>query len=299
MKLIGHKKAKEKLSKYFKSTPHSDAFIFYGSVGVGKSTAAMVLAQSILCKRGHFMDPCEKCNDCVNCEKGNHPSIIKIGKDEALHIKREEVFSALEEVRMKTGRPRFIIIDNAERLNPASANLLLKTLEEPPPKTFFILITAELHSLLPTIRSRCKSIYFAPLSEEETKEVLKRHNVDTNPTLLSLAEGSPGTALKFSTSLSEEIETLEEIKKFLKKPEIEKMYTISYKLSSRRRAIDAMELLRLWMIRVWGNTLDNRKKFILMIDRIGEAIRELKNNANRSLTITKMLIDLAKISTSS
>ncbi|MCK5271159.1 MAG: AAA family ATPase [Sedimentisphaerales bacterium] len=159
--------------------PHS--YIFHGPEGVGKSLLARQWAKLLLCPQpvrlNEIDDCCDQCHDCRMVEADTHPDLHIINRDLArftsqkrtrqlvnlpIDVIREFVIKPAGVVPNR-GRARVFIIEESETMNPASQNALLKTLEEPPPETFLILITSHPERFLPTVRSRCQSVRFGPL----------------------------------------------------------------------------------------------------------------------------------------
>lgn len=146
--------------------------------------------------------PCGTCATCRSIERGDHADVITVGPDPKRKTPTITVAQIREVVRQVgyhryTGRRRFVIIDPAEAMAAPSANALLKTLEEPPDGTGFILIAHGASALLPTIVSRCQRVRFTavPVAELEAWLVGRGHPADEARTLARLALGRPGAAL--------------------------------------------------------------------------------------------------------
>jgi len=149
--------------------PH--AYLFTGPPGAGKYTTALALAAAMNCERA----PGEGCGACGPCERiaaGVHPDVQTLerqGPSQTIPIEviRKQVIPALG-LPPHEGRARLYLIEEATSLLDPAANALLKTLEEPPARTHFILCTGSPGELLPTIRSRCQRIIFQPPAVEES-----------------------------------------------------------------------------------------------------------------------------------
>jgi DNA polymerase-3 subunit delta' len=164
----------------------ASSFLFAGPPGVGKRTFALKLAQALLCQTHaeELLDPCEHCPSCQQVEAGTHPDVILVAKraDKA-NILMESIVGD-DEHRMQAGllhdislKPfmggrKIAIIDDADYLKAEGANALLKTLEEPPPRSVLILIGTSPAKQLPTIRSRCQLVRFQPLDETIVADLL-------------------------------------------------------------------------------------------------------------------------------
>ena len=141
------------------------AYLFSGPRGVGKTTAARILAKAINCtappeERGDHAEPCRTCDSCRSFEEGRSLNIIEI--DAASNNKVEDIRDLRETVRVppQGSRKKVYIVDEVHMLSNAAFNALLKTLEEPPPYVLFIFATTEPHKVLPTILSRCQRFDF-------------------------------------------------------------------------------------------------------------------------------------------
>ncbi|WP_428262258.1 DNA polymerase III subunit delta' [Haliangium sp.] len=147
--------------------PH--AYLFTGPAGVGKMSTALALATALECTDA----PGEGCGQCVQCQKvgeGIHPDVRILERQGALRIIpietiRHEVIARIGTLPHE-GAVRVFLIEEATALPDPSANALLKTLEEPPTRTHFVLCTTAPDQLLPTIRSRCQRVNFASLGAE-------------------------------------------------------------------------------------------------------------------------------------
>ena len=150
------------------------AYLFAGPNGSGKHATAVAFAAAVNCDEL----PGEGCGHCASCERiaaGIHPDVRTLEPQGAAHIIpiqtiRDEVVAAVG-LPPHEARVRFFLIEEAAELQPAAANTLLKTLEEPPASTRFILGTAAPDKLLPTIRSRCQKVGFAALPESLRVEI--------------------------------------------------------------------------------------------------------------------------------
>jgi DNA polymerase-3 subunit delta' len=296
MKLVGHENAISIIKSFVKKGKESDAYIFCGPKGVGKKKAAWLLAISQVCKRGEVLNPCFSCDECRRAVNKNHPSIIEV-EPEGLSIKREMLKEVLEELQFKpySGEKRFIIIDDAEDLTLKSANMLLKTIEEPPRGVFIILITSSIRKILPTIRSRCKHVYFGLLTDEEVAKVFEMEGFPKDEVFIRLADGSPGTGILLMKEFSKDISIFDEIFQLIKSPSIKKVLDLSESfIGKREELIDLLELFKHWVVKskVYSDSL----KMVSAVERIDVACREIRMNANKSLTITKLFIDLIKLS---
>jgi len=144
--------------------------IFHGLDGVGKRTTALELARSLNCDGD---DPQMACPACVRIERGSHPDVQFLAPEgQFIKVDQIEPLVARALFRPFEGRKRIYIVDRAECIREETASRLLKTLEEPPLFTHFVLLTASLPSVLPTIRSRCGLYYFAELASEAIEHIL-------------------------------------------------------------------------------------------------------------------------------
>jgi DNA polymerase-3 subunit delta' len=143
------------------------AYLFTGPAGSGKRTTALALASALNCETAPG-EGCETCDPCLKIAAGIHPDVVVLEREGAAQIVPIE--SIRNNVIARVGLPphearvRVFVIEEASTiaLQPAAANSLLKTLEEPPARTMFVLGTVAPDQLLPTIRSRCQRITFAP-----------------------------------------------------------------------------------------------------------------------------------------
>ena len=153
------------------------SMLFAGVTGIGKWTLAQFIAKASNCIRLQN-DFCDSCPSCERISDNAHPDVRNVAPD-GQFIKIDQMRSLSREVFFKPfeGRRRVFIIDEAEKFRDESANSILKTLEEPPDTSFLILITSRPNDLLPTIRSRCQTYRFAPLSAERHRAAVARTHV--------------------------------------------------------------------------------------------------------------------------
>lgn len=192
------------------------ALLFAGEEGVGKRRFALELAKAFNCRARVGVEACDRCSACARAEELQLPPADE--KDEykkiiwsahpdvgmVLPYKRAILVDAIRDLEREAnfrpfeGEARLFLIEEADKLNEASSNALLKTLEEPPATSHLILITSRPAALLPTIRSRCQTIRFSPLTVAEIEaHLLKDKRVAKSDVALlaRAARGSIGRAL--------------------------------------------------------------------------------------------------------
>ena len=200
--IIGHRRQMETLQLALTRGRLHHAYLFVGPEGIGKRTLAIGLAKAVHCNEsaGNF------CGSCINCRRiadGNHPDVRIIeplaGKKE-ISIQQVREFERELNYSSFTGQRKIIIVDPATLMNLSSQNALLKTLEEPPEKSLIILIASSAGGLLPTLRSRCLRISFAPLARREVVQYLTKQGTtgDEAEFLAAMSMGSIGAALSLN-----------------------------------------------------------------------------------------------------
>ena len=181
--IVGHHHVVDLLTRAVARDSLPPSMILSGPDGVGKHTVAVALAQLLNCTKKKSsdlrpgVDACGTCAACRRIQRGSYPDVIQVGiEGDAAVIKVEQVRAVLEVVgfRPYEGRRRVVIIDPADALERFGQNALLKVLEETPPATIFVLVTARPDALYATIRSRCPQIRFGALTVAEIAEVLTR-----------------------------------------------------------------------------------------------------------------------------
>jgi DNA polymerase III subunit gamma/tau len=151
------------------------AYLFVGSRGTGKTSMAKILARSLNCERGGpTIAPCGECDSCVTIAAGTSIDVIEM--DAASNRSVDDVRDLRERVAYAPagGRWKVYILDEAHMLTKEAWNAFLKTLEEPPPNTVFVLATTESHKVMATIADRCQRFDFQRPSLEQISEVLER-----------------------------------------------------------------------------------------------------------------------------
>jgi len=182
----GHDEVIEQFRRAIGRGRLASSFLFAGPSGIGKRTFALKLAQAMLCqtRAESLLDPCGTCPSCRQVMAGTHPDVDLVAKPadksfiplelligEREHRRQEGLCHNIA-VKPSLGGRRIAIINDADFLNAEGANALLKTLEEPPPRSVLILIGTSPAKQLPTIRSRCQLIRFQPLPIEVVAQLL-------------------------------------------------------------------------------------------------------------------------------
>ena len=182
------------------------SLIFAGPDGVGKRLSAVALAQIVNCPtpRTDPADACGVCPSCTRIARGVHADVLIIQPGDTGSIKVDQIRDAVERTAYRPfeGRRRVVIFDDADAIAPEAQNALLKTLEEPPPGSMFVLVASCPDLLLPTVRSRCQRIRFGRLAAAEVARVLIDRHGYAEPDARAAATfsgGSIGRALEEAT----------------------------------------------------------------------------------------------------
>lgn len=214
--IVGHDEVVAQFRRRLDLGRLASTFLFVGPTGIGKRTFAMKLAQALLCteRDERLLEPCGTCPSCLQVKSQTHPDLLLVAKPDDKNTLPLDLFIGDDEHRMREGlchdislRPmmsarRVAIIDDADFLSRESANCLLKTLEEPPPRSVMILIGTSVEQQLPTIRSRAQIVRFQPLSLEVVAELLVKQSLVADRSeaerLATHSEGSLAQALELA-----------------------------------------------------------------------------------------------------
>jgi len=209
--IVGHRRLIGLVARSIQSGTLPPSLILSGPEGVGKRRLALATAQALNCLRpltGSIdvddagIDACGTCASCTKIERGVHPDVHVVVPGDSGSIKIEQVRDIVDRAgyRPFEGRRRVVVFDQADALVPQAQNALLKTLEEPPPSSVFLLVTSRPDALLPTVLSRCPKLRFRPLDVEDVAAVLMRQGRSEaeSRAVAAAADGSVGHALAAS-----------------------------------------------------------------------------------------------------
>ena len=216
-KLIGNDNIKDVLRRLSAAKRVPNALLFAGESGVGKKRFAFETAKSFVCQTPKNFEACDSCASCRRADKFTYPKsddrdgfkkvIFSEHPDIGLVVpyNKNILVDAIRDLETEANfRPyqaaaRFFVIDDADKMNDSASNALLKTLEEPPAASHLFLITSRPDALLPTIRSRCQTLRFAPVKTQEIENyLLKNKQLAPADAALSarLANGKLGSAMQ-------------------------------------------------------------------------------------------------------
>jgi DNA polymerase-3 subunit delta' len=207
--VVGHVRPLGLLSRSIARGSLPPSLLFTGAEGVGKRLVAQAVAQALNCVSPKVsgrspdlpFDACGRCPACRRIARGTHPDVVVLEPGDNGTIKIEPIREVIAAAgyRPFEGRRRVVIVDEADRVTPDAQDALLKSLEEPPSSSVFVLTSSKPETLLATVRSRCSRLRFGRLSAVDLARLLvERHDfADAEAhAAAAVADGSPGRALE-------------------------------------------------------------------------------------------------------
>ena len=226
--LWAHQNRNQLLNSQVLKNNFLQVFLILGPSSIGKYTLSKNIAKIFLCLKSQ-KSYCAKCQDCLMIEEERHPDLIiirpKISKNPTLSIAEARRIKKLANLSSHFGGYKVFIIESADKMTIEAQNALLKTLEEPNPKTIFILTAVSEKLILATILSRCQKIKLSSLSIDQIKKYLKKQkiNLDNIELIARYSMGRPGKVLKYirdEKAVEEILNRFKEIAKILKSRDI-------------------------------------------------------------------------------
>lgn len=214
--ILGHDEVLERFRRAVARGRLASTFLFIGPAGIGKRTTALKVAQHLLCdaNQPRQFNACGRCESCQQVAANTHPDLIVVQRPPGDSMLSIDLFVGDDEHRMQVGlchdiglKPmrggrKVAIVDDADFFSVEAANCLLKTLEEPPPKSVLILLGTSLQKQLPTIRSRCQIVRFNVLTDDQVARLLVEKQLIDEPAraaeLARYAQGSLARAVEWS-----------------------------------------------------------------------------------------------------
>ncbi|MCD6149330.1 DNA polymerase III subunit [bacterium] len=312
--MVGHQKIIKLLSRSIEKNKVAQAYLFSGPEGVGKFTLAEKFAKSLISGKKftilHNMVKDESAGKRGENKKFLSDLIIlkpEVEEKKEVTKEREIKIERIREVQKEMslfpsqGNYRALIIDNAHKMNKASQNALLKTIEETNETSIIILVTHEEGKLLPTVKSRCQKIRFNLVADGEIEELLNdpeflSKDLISKDKIISFSAGRPGWAVKIARN-KKELHSRESALKELKKisaMNIAQRMEMAEKFS--KNIPEAIKKLEFW---VWimhsGAIKDfkNASRFFKIIEKLEDSMEKLKNtNANGRLALENLIMNL-------
>lgn len=312
--VIGHDRAKSLLQAALLHERVAHAYLFHGERGIGKRLTALRFAQAINCETvpAAEADSCSLCRSCLQIEARTHPDLLIIEPDAEQanpQIKIEQIRDIEQHVmyRPLVGSRKVCIIDDADRLTIGAANALLKTLEEPPDHSLFLLVSSRPFALPATIRSRCQLLRFASPArmQVEAALILRRELPPADARFLAvLCEGRIGEALQLDVHSARE--TQGELSRLMSAPMLQSASSVlaaAETLAKQEHPAGTLAWLRRWLrdvllVRVGGEddsllnierlpalrTLADRLSAEILVELLTE-LESLEQQANRNLNL--------------
>lgn len=300
----GQENAITNLKNFIRTGKVPPAMIFYGPAGVGKAMAALSFAKALNCQElGVDFEPCDNCLSCRQIEAKTHPDIVfadfayqatllKKEEDAQQNIKIETIRALTTASQQKTvaAKWKVFIIDKAEKLGIGAANALLKFIEEPPQNTIWILISSKRETMLPTIKSRCQSIPFAPLSSQIIENILVDNYIESDLAHKAAlyADGSTENAFLIA-SLLEDFAPLERDASFATQIALNLPRTL---VQARQKVNIILDMLLQKSHQNWleENTEKGKKELAALMASLGFYKRALKQNVAPQMVAEAALV---------
>jgi DNA polymerase-3 subunit gamma/tau len=216
--MVGQEQVVRTLSNAITREKVHHAYLFVGSRGTGKTSTAKILAASLNCEHGPTITPCGVCESCVSIANATSMDVIEM--DAASNNSVDDIRDLRERVAYAplSGRHKVYILDEAHMLSPQAWNAFLKTLEEPPPRTIFVLATTEAQKVLPTVVDRCHRFDFGRPTVEQVATVVSRVAATEQ---ISIETGAVALIARHATgSFRDALGTLEQLRTYADDDEI-------------------------------------------------------------------------------
>lgn len=290
---LGHQKNWSHLLTDIKNNRLPPAYLFYGLPGIGKQKVAETIVQYLFCSSKLSLLPCGHCSQCVRVQNHQHPDFFYISAQEK-KIKIDDIRQLQTQLSMAPLEVSYkgVVINDAHELTLQAANALLKTLEEPPPQTLFILVAPNLFTLLPTLRSRSRRLYFSsPPLEESAKFIQQKIEMPFQEIakLLQITEGSIGMVLEV---LSEEfVEASNKMRQLLEAESRSFVEMSSLAASLASSEMDLEFLLEVIKKEKFKKLVEENR--LHELDQIGkwtEAQKDLARNGNKQLVLENLFM---------
>ncbi|UKN02110.1 DNA polymerase III subunit gamma/tau [Paracrocinitomix mangrovi] len=208
--VVGQSSITTTLKNAIKNDHLAQAFLFFGSRGVGKTTTARILAKTLNCfNLKEDIEPCNECESCKSFNEGHSFNILEL--DAASNNSVDDIRNLIDQVRIapQVGKYKIFIIDEVHMLSSSAFNAFLKTLEEPPPHAVFILATTEKHKILPTILSRCQIFDFHRIQVQDIvdhlKSIAQKEGITVDDKALHIIAQKADGALRDALSIFDQI----------------------------------------------------------------------------------------------
>lgn len=236
---IGHQKQLMQLEKEISDKNITHAYLFSGPKNVGKYRIARMFANILQCPN----NLCHTCKDCKLIQSGSHPDII-VMPDIGETIKIDQVRDLIHKTNLTSqGNRRLVVIENIERMPIEAQNSFLKTLEEPPSDTIFLLTSTRSNQVLPTIKSRTRRYFFHNIEDNVIRKYLGEKFGPSSDIeeIIQIAQGRPGFAIKLMNQpvvLTEQRNVYNQIDFFLKKNDIVRKFMLVEELDKDPKQLE-------------------------------------------------------------
>jgi DNA polymerase-3 subunit delta' len=252
--ILGHEQIIVHLQNAIKNNKVSHAYLICGEEGSGKMMLAEAFAQTLQCEK-HGTEPCMECHSCRQAVGRNQPDIIYVTHEKPNTLAVGEIRKQVNGdivTKPYSSRYKIYIIDEAEKMNEAAQNALLKTIEEPPAYAIILLLTTNIDAMLPTVQSRCVTLQLRAVDDEKISQFLMSKYMIPDyqaQVCVAFAQGNVGKAIKLASSdnFNELKDSALQLIKRLKDIELYEMSAAIKQIGEYKLEInDYFDIIKIW-----------------------------------------------------